>query len=320
MKERAKAVIIGHARGDALGVPVEFCDRAELDEKPVETMEGYGSFDVPKGSWSDDTSMALATLDSLAKKEVDYEDIMSKFCLWLNNADYTPEGDVFDVGRQTLKSIIKYMDGKAQALDCGLTGEMDNGNGSLMRIHPIVLYLYDKQMSEKEKIEIVHNASSLTHAHERSKMACGIYAFILWELLKNPSLESVTEGIKKARVFYSECKEQKEYSRLFFNIGRAFVTDKEESMYPILSRDEIKSSGYVIDTIESAIWCLMNTSSYKDCVLTAVNLGNDTDTVGAIAGSLAGALYGYHSIPQEWKDTLIKKDWIENLSDKVFGG
>ena len=91
-------------------------------------------------------------------------------------------------------------------------------------------------------------------------------------------------------------------------------------MYPILSRDEIKSSGYVIDTIESAIWCLMNTSSYKECVLTAVNLGNDTDTVGAIAGSLAGALYGYNAIPQEWKDTLIKKDWIENLSDKVFGG
>ena len=305
MLEKVKAVMIGHAVGDALGVPVEFASREEMDNAPLTEMEENGTFPVPKGSWSDDTSMSLATLDSLTNG-INYNDIMQKFCDWINYAKYTPTGLVFDIGNATRKSILLYALNKVPALDCGQKSERDNGNGSLMRIHLIVLYLADKEISIKEKINIIHNVSALTHGHIRSKIACGIYAFVLWELLKNPSLDTVREGLNKAEEFYKGEEELKHYARIF---SRTFV---------ITRRENIKSSGYVVDTLEASLWCLLTTSSYKDCVLKAVNLGEDTDTIAAIAGGLAGAIYGYDAIPEDWRNTLIKRDYIEELCEKVF--
>ena len=317
MVNKAKAIMIGHAIGDALGVPVEFSSREELDNNPVEDMEGYGTYPVPAGAWSDDTSMSLATLHSL-RYGVNYGDMMEKFCEWLNNAKYTPTDVVFDTGRTVMKSLMAYMQRQGDCVSCGQKSHLDNGNGSLMRIHPVVLYLADKDMDVDAKINIIHTTSALTHAHERSKMACGIYAFILWELLKNPAKEAISEGIRKARVYYAKAKESHTFIRVWLNIGRGFSSPMEETIFPALTRDKIKSTGYVVDTFEAALWCLMNTSSYKECVLTAVNLGDDTDTVAAIAGGLAGALYGYDSIPQNWKDTLIKRNEIEQLCENVF--
>ena len=306
MLDKVKAVMIGHAVGDALGVPVEFASRLELDKSPVVDMEEGGTYNMPKGTWSDDTSMSLATLDGLANGNIDYNDIMIGFCDWFDTAKYTPADVVFDIGRGTMKSLISYMRGEAEAIDCGQKSELDNGNGSLMRIHPIVLYLANKDMSIKEKIEIIHNVSALTHGHIRSKIACGIYAFVLWELLNNPSLDSIRVGLDNAEKFYKGEAELKHYNRIFC---RTFTITK---------RDDIKSSGYVVDTLEAALWCLLTTSSYKDCVLKAVNLGGDTDTVAAIAGGLAGGVYGYEAIPQNWRNTLIKRDYIEQLCEKAF--
>lgn len=305
MLSKVKAVMIGHAIGDALGVPVEFASRTEMDKSPIEDMEEGGTYNMPKGTWSDDTSMSLATLDSLANG-VDYNDIMIGFCDWFDTAKYTPADIVFDIGRGTLKSLMAYMRDEVKAINCGQKSELDNGNGSLMRIHPIVLYLYNMEISVEEKIEIIHNVSSLTHAHIRSKMACGIYAFILWELLKEPIKESILVGLKKAKEFYNNEKELSHYSRLF------------EKTFIVTKREMIKSSGYVVDTLEAAIWCLLTTSNYKDCVLKAVNLGGDTDTIAAIAGGLAGATYGYEAIPEDWRKTLIKRDYIEELCEKAF--
>lgn len=306
MIEKVKAVMIGHAIGDALGVPVEFSSRSEMDNSPVDDMEEGGTYNMPKGIWSDDTSLSLATLDSLSKGEVDCNDIMIGFCDWFDTAEYTPDGVVFDIGRGTMKSLLAYMEGKYEAIDCGQKGEFDNGNGSLMRIHPVVLFLANKDMLIEEKIEIIHNVSSLTHGHVRSKIACGIYAFILWELLKNPSLDAVREGLNKAEDFYKGEEELKYYDRVF---SRTFV---------IAKREDIKSSGYVVDTLEASLWCLLTTSSYKDCVLKAVNLGGDTDTVASIVGGLAGAIYGYEAIPENWRNKLIKRNYIEELCEKVF--
>ena len=305
MLEKVKAVMIGHAVGDALGVPVEFASRIEMDKSPVVDMEEGGTYDMPKGTWSDDTSMSLATLDSLASG-LDYDDMMSNFCDWLNKAKYTPNDLVFDIGRGTMKSILRYYRGEAEAIESGQTRETNNGNGSLMRIHPVVLYLANKDMNIEEKIGIIHNISAMTHGHMRSKIACGVYAFVLWELLKNPSLEAVREGLNKAEEFYKGEEELKYYDRIF---SRTFVITK---------REDIKSSGYVVDTLEASLWCLLTTSNYKDCVLKAVNLGEDTDTVAAIAGGLAGAIYGYNSIPEDWRNTLIKSDYIEELCEKAF--
>ena len=160
-------------------------------------------------------------------------------------------------------------------------------------------------MTIDEKLEIIHNVSSMTHGDIRSKIACGIYAFVLWEILKNQSIDAVKEGLQKAELYYQNEGELKFFNRIF---SKTFIITK---------REDIKSSGYVVDTLEAAIWCLLTTSSYRDCVLKAVNLGEDTDTVAAIAGGLAGALYGYDSIPGEWLEDLLERDEIEELCCKL---
>lgn len=301
MKEKIRSVVLGHAIGDALGVPVEFASRIEMDNSPVEDMEEGGTYNMPKGTWSDDTSMSLASLDSLSNNLIDYDDMMANFCDWFNKAKYTPAGVVFDIGRGTMKSLMSYMRGEAEGIDCGQKSELDNGNGSLMRIHPVVLFLASKEMPIDEKIEIIHNVSSLTHGHIRSKIACGIYAFVLWELLRDPCKDAIFAGLQKAKEFYRNNDELCHYNRLF---DKTFIVTK---------RDLIKSSGYVVDTLEAALWCLLTTSSYKDCVLRAVNLGGDTDTVAAIAGGLAGALYGVDGVPNQWIESLQSYEYLEEL-------
>lgn len=314
---KTKAVMIGHAVADALGVPVEFSDREELEENPVTDMVGYGTYPVPAGAWSDDTSMSLCALDCFDKDYIDWDNIMLNFEKWLLNGEFTPTGETFDAGRTCVNAISNYFRNGLEAIKSGLSDEMSNGNGSLMRIHPFALYVYNLDISVEEKIKIIEQASSLTHAHDRSKVGCGIYAFILWELLNNPSIESVYKGLKTAYVYYETAKENQAYRKLYFDIGNIFSF---LSSYPVknVKISEIKSSGYVVDTLEAAIWCLLNTNSYEECVLKAVNLGEDTDTVGAVAGGLAGALYGYDNIPQKWRDTLLRREYIEALCDKAY--
>ena len=316
MIEKIKAVMIGHAVGDALGVPVEFVSREEVDANPVEDMEGFGTYPYPAGTWSDDTSMSVAALDSLAKGEIDWNEIMCNFGKWLQDGDYTPSGEVFDAGRTCVKAIVNYFANNTKAIESGGTDEYSNGNGSLMRIHPFSLFLYTKGNFD---LQIIHNASALTHAHKRSQMACGIYSFVLWELLKTPSKASIRRGLNKARIFYRDYAENSHYDNLYRRIGLIGLQFEDDpDAFHRFGREDIKSSGYVVDTIEAAIWCLMNTRSYKECVLTAVNLGDDTDTVAAIAGGLAGALYGYDAIPQEWRDTLIKREYIEEMCERAY--
>lgn len=302
-----EAVILGHAVADALGVPVEFVDRKKIDKNPVNEMRGFGVYPYPAGTWSDDTSMTLAALDSLSNGVVNWNDIMTKFGDWLQDGAYTPMGETFDAGRTCIKSIIDYFAHNCKPLECGQTNENSNGNGSLMRILPFVLYcMYNKQADND--IELIHKASCLTHAHRRSQIACGIYAEIIWQIIDNPVKESVYTGLSKAYEIYSKEDEFKHYSRIF---------DKNFSN---TDRALIKSSGYVVDTLEAAIWCLLTTDSYSECVLKAVNLGGDTDTVAAVSGGLSGALYGYDSIPKEWLDTLARYDYIEELCEKAYIG
>lgn len=315
MLEKIKSVMICHAIGDALGVPVEFVFREELDGTPVTDMEGFGTYPYPAGSWSDDTSMSLAALDSLANGIINWDEIMHNFGKWYYKDEYTPTGEMFDVGNTCSAAIENYFVYKKTYHKCGLSDEHSNGNGSLMRIHPFVCYEYVRGTFN---INNIHTASALTHAHERSKMACGIYSFVLWELLKSPSKASIIRGLNKAKRFYSGWDEMKSYyKRLFREIDLTELHFEDVDTFERVKREEIKSSGYVVHTLESVIWCLMNTHSYKECVLTAVNLGDDTDTVAAIAGGLAGALYGYESIPKEWLNTLIKREYIEAMCDKA---
>lgn len=307
---KIKSVIIGHAIADALGVPAEFKSREELDRRPVTDMIGYGTYNLPAGCWSDDTSMALAALDSLSTGNVDWDDIMNNFCQWVYHDKYTPTGFLFDIGITCRDAIRNYAEQRIPALDCGPSDEYSNGNGSLMRIHPFALYQYYRNDRD---IELIHQASKLTHGHIRSQIACGIYTFILWELLESPSKESIRHGLEKAYSYYKSTNENKVFMRLYKNIGGIGRSAEEN----ILTREDIKSGGYAVHTLEAAVWCLLTTDSYRECVLKAVNLGLDTDTTAAVAGGLAGALYGLNSIPADWLHKLKKIESIESLCERI---
>lgn len=313
MKNNVLDGIMGLCVADALGVPVEFMSRETLRKNPVIGMRGFGTHNQSVGTWSDDTSMTLCLVDSLIKG-INFNDVMSKFLMWFDEGSYTPHGEVFDVGISTRDAIKRFSDG-IEPLKCGGVNERDNGNGSLMRILPIIFYIqsiYGTDFEENdEAFGIIHNISSLTHAHKRSKIACGIYISVASMLLGSMDLKIAVElGIYKAAEYY---RKQTEFKDEISHFDRLLAKGFEE-----LDAKAIKSSGYVVDTLEAAIWCLLNSSTYKDCVLKAVNLGEDTDTVAAVVGGLAGLYYGYENIPCEWLDKVVKREYVESLSNQLY--
>jgi len=308
MPNKTLSAIMGLCVGDALGVPVEFKSRYQLKRDPVVDMRSYGTYNQPAGTWSDDTSMTLCTLDSLSNG-LDYKDIMDKFLSWYKKGEYTPFGETFDIGMGTRRALTNYANGE-EPLKSGGTGERDNGNGSLMRILPVLFYLqktYGENFNEKEKpYEIIHNISALTHRHKRSMIACGIYITIADYISRDYNLnEAVKLGINKSFQYYEKKKEFKEELKYYQRLN-----DKNFHKLP---EEEIKSSGYVVVSLEAALWSLVNTVTYKDCLLKAVNLGEDTDTVAAIAGGLAGLYYGCEDIPKEWLDKIQRRKYVEEL-------
>lgn len=307
---KIKSVMIGHAVGDALGVPVEFRKREQIAKNPVTNMCGYGTYNMPAGTWSDDTSMSLASLDALCDKDWTWEKLMDNYVAWIEGGKYTADGKAFDIGHTCLKALMKYKRDKIPAKECGCRGEYSNGNGSLMRIHPFVLYAAFTMMNGGDEdyfkwLAFIKGASSLTHAHDRSIMGCYIYGHCLTFLLEEQSKESLKKGIDFAKKSLDYLPEFHHYDRIF------------DGDFANLPASEIKSSGYVVDTLEAALWCVLTTDNYRDCVLRAVNLGEDTDTVAAVAGGLAGALYGYDAIPKEWLDTLMHRDYIEGMCERA---
>lgn len=317
--------MMGLIVGDALGCPVQFMTKEEIKSRPrglVTGMEAGGVYNMPEGTWTDDSSMALATMVSiLQKKEADPTDIMTRFVAWDTLGEYTPFGEAFDQGNTCTSAIYRFIE-KRDISTCGSTGERANGNGALMRILPVCLYYYDKQKkvctSEDEAIEAIHIISGLTHNHLRSKMCCGVYYFCVKSILEG--MESFRSGLcKRPELLYLLQKGMDEgmkyYGRDIRNLtelaylGRLFHLDEFKNV----PDKKIKSTGYVIDTIEAAIWCLLTTDSYKECMLKAVNLGDDADTVAAIAGGLAGLYYGYEDIPGEWLEVIKKREWLEEL-------
>ena len=304
MKEKIIGGIMGLCVADAMGVPVEFTSRKTLAMNPVTNMRGYGTYNQPPGTWSDDTSMTLCLLHSLSGG-LDYTDIMQKFLSWYKNNEYTPHGDVFDIGIATRKALRRFAEG-TPALQCGGTAEYDNGNGSLMRVLPLAFYLRARNYGECEAFEIIHNVSSLTHAHKRSQIACGIYLSVAECLFDAADLNAaIRTGIAKAKIYYEN---HSNYANELSHYDRIFRHD-----FANLHEDEIRSSGYVVDTLEAVLWCLLNTHSYEECILKAVNLGEDTDTVAAIAGGLAGMYYGAESIPEAWVEQIPRMEYILQL-------
>ncbi len=269
--------ICGLTVGDALGVPVEFKTRQYLAKNPVTGMMGYGTHYQPPGTWSDDTSMTLATMQSIVnRKAINLEDIMMEFSLYLNESKYCQD-EMFDIGIATREAIDKF-DRGYPVLECGGKSDRHNGNGSLMRILPLA-YVPDITYAEIEGV------SAITHAHPKSKIACALYVEIAKSMLER-NLE-ISEHIENSCEMIQRHYEGCEYLSEFENIFEGYY-------------DVYEGRTYVIKTLEAVLYCLLETESYRDAVLMAVNLGRDTDTVAAITGGLAGIYYGYDDIPQEW--------------------
>lgn len=308
--------MLGLVTGDALGMPVQFRRREDVKKNPVVGMGGYGTYNMPVGTWSDDSSMALATLDSLQKKRsIDLEDIMQGFVRWFFQGEYTPQGEAFDVGETCAQAIFNFKcDGNAAT--CGKTGEYANGNGALMRIMPVCLYAYEEEragiVSEEEALERIHQVTALTHNHLRAKIASGIYYFMIKAILETEGslTDRLQEGMELARDFYGDTVETFVQLSLF---GRMFELED----FANVSEEKISSSGYVVHSLEAAVWSLITTNSFEEALLKAVNLGDDADTVGAIAGGLAALYYGYEGIPKEWLDVIINREWMEELCNQM---
>jgi len=290
--------------GDALGVPVEFQSRAERKKDPVTGMRGKGTFNLPAGSWSDDSSLMLCTVEGLLGG-LDTGNISRLFVRWLKDGYWTPFGYAFDVGHTTAKAI-KMIDSGIEPELAGGNEERDNGNGSLMRILPVGIRYADLPVAEL--LANVHKASSLTHRHSRSQMACGFYCLMTNPLLKGATpQDAYLYAVKQFKENYAKCP----YAYEFAHFERILSGDVGS-----LPERKIKSSGYVIYTLEASIWCLLNSHSFSEAVLKAVNLGEDTDTTGIVTGGLAGIYYGLEAIPQEWLDTIVRKDEISELFER----
>ncbi|MDM1041475.1 ADP-ribosylglycohydrolase family protein [Empedobacter falsenii] len=302
----SKNILIGSAVGDALGVPVEFKSRQYLQQNPVTDMTGYGTYNMPPGTFSDDSSMMFCLAESLCNG-YNVNDIAEKFQMWMHEGYWTADGEVFDVGISTRKAINRLRVVK-NPTEAGSTAESDNGNGSLMRILPLAIFT--KDLSIDERCEIVKEVSSITHAHNRSVLACIYYIEFALNVLDSENLEEAYLNTNFwLKLFLEENEIYKNEFQYFERILSGKLIDLKE--------DEIKSTGYVMDSLEASIWCLLHTDSYKNCVLKAVNLGHDTDTIACIAGGIAGIYYDVETIPTNWIEQLARVDDILHLAEQL---
>jgi ADP-ribosylglycohydrolase len=310
-----KDVLLGVAVGDAVGVPVEFLSRIHLKKSPVVDMLGYGTHNQPEGTWSDDSSLTFCLAETLVEG-YDLQKLANRFVNWKEYGYWTPYGKVFDIGIATSSAIHSLYLGKDPLLAGGDT-EDSNGNGSLMRILPLLFYV--REMSISERFKHVKDVSSLTHRHIRSVIACFIYLEYALQLIngnnKNAALTNMQKAVKA--FFESTDVPQAEINR-FHRVLSIKIDNYDLQPVMDLSEEEISSSGYVLNTLEASLWCILHTDNYKDAILKAVNLGSDTDTTAAVTGGLAGLIYGGESIPQGWLSKLVKRNEIEDLSVRLF--
>ncbi len=313
MEDSIFSALIGVAVADAVGVPYEFKSRKEVQRNPATDMRGFGTYNLPPGTWSDDTSLTLCLADSLSNG-YNLTDMARKFIAWRDTALWTAEGEVFDIGNTTnsalseLKTILtnKKFDQLTELKH--YANESDNGNGALMRIIPLLFYIKGKPIDEQFKI--IWEVAALTHKHIRSALACLIYLKFAELMLDGLQKENAYSKMRAdIRYFFEyQAVEQKEIRKF----DRLIAQDIR-----VLNEVDIESSGYVLHTLEASIWCFMKTQSYSEAVLTAVNLGNDTDTTAAVTGGLAALCYGYKSIPISWREQTARVEDIQTLAKRL---
>ena len=315
MNKHAVAVnaLIGQAVGDAFGVPAEFLSRVQVRSLDLREMIGSDSEPrpvsrwgdlIPKGSWSDDTSMTVASMSSFAENrgKIDYEDQMSRFVRWWDGGEYCCLRFPFGLGGNVAASLERFRKG-VPARECGGKGYKDNGNGALMRILPFSLYCIFNRLDADETVSVTGSGSAMTHGHEISRICCFIWTEFLRAVAEGSGLSGAVdhiEGLQYGRWFSEETLRELGF----------VVKQKVRS----LSEDDIGETGYVVDTLYSALYSLIRADSFETSIRNAVSLGYDTDTAGAVTGTAAGILYGMEGIPERWLGVLKKREYLEEAA------
>lgn len=298
IKNRLLPTIYGGIIGDCLGVPVEFNERGSYE---ITDMIGYGTYNQPKGTWSDDTSLTFCLMENMIENG-NPDNLMKKFVKYREEGYMTPYNEMFDIGITISNSIDNFLNG-TKASKCGGRSEQDNGNGALMRISPLTFDLC-YNFNFLEKCAIIKKYTEITHAHPRALVGSIIFIELLIRFYCNNSLEDAIQRIQK--LFNEHFPENHAYQKELKFYSKIF--DKN---FLKLDEKEIKSSGYVVDTLEAAIWCVGTTQDFESAVLKAVNLGGDTDTVASITGSLAGMIYKMEGIPDKWLNQIVQKEKVD---------
>jgi len=316
-----RAALLGLAVGDALGVPVEFISRHVRHRDPVTGLRGYGTHHQPPGTWSDDASLTFCLAETLARSgglagAPDLADFGRRAINWLDNGYWTAHNQRFDVGGATRAAIQSLKAGVAPS-QAGPRSEFDNGNGALMRILPLVFH----QTWQAETLDLnaawalTEAVASVTHGHPRSTLGCWLYLLVARGLVKGVAPAAAYQQMQDSANYWLH-KQAK--GPVFYEWPKyGAVLD---GSLPDVTEAAIKSSGYVVHTLEAALWCLLKHDTYAATVLAAVNLGDDTDTTGAVAGGLAGLAYGEAGIPAEWLAGLARRADIEDLAQRLAAG
>jgi ADP-ribosyl-[dinitrogen reductase] hydrolase len=293
--DRFRGCLLGLAVADAVGTTVEFKGRGTFP--PVTDMTGGGPFDLPKGAWTDDTSLALCLATSLVEQGgFDPRDQMDRYLRWYHEGYLSSTGRCFDIGNATRAALARY----ARSGDpfSGATDEHSAGNGSIMRLAPVpMFYAGDPAAAVAQAAE----SSRTTHAAAECVDACRLLAAVLAAALNG--------GGKEALLFGPHDVLPPLTPKIQAIAGGAW---REKEL------DQIRGSGYVVDSLEAALWCFWRTDNYRDAVLAAVNLGDDADTTAAVCGQLAGAHYGVQGIPGHWLKALVMGDEIRVLAERLM--
>jgi len=291
---RSRGCLLGLAVGDAVGTTVEFRPRGSFP--PVTDMVGGGPFGLKPGQWTDDTSLALCLAESLIEKQgFDARDQMERYVRWYREGHLSSTGRCFDIGNATSSALHRFEEtGEPFS---GSTDPYNAGNGSLMRLVPIPMFFYP----DVEKAVLHADESSrTTHGAVECLDACCLYAFMLVKALDGESKDDILFVLTNTVVMQGQ-------SPKIRAIAAGEYRDK--------TADQIRGSGYVVESLEAALWCFLKTDTFRDAILKAVNLGDDADTTAAVCGQIAGAHYGESGIPAEWLDRLCMREMITEFAD-----
>ena len=301
---RVKEGIIGSAIGDALGTTTKGQAREYLLEHPVLKMTPCIKKGIPKGAWGDSTSLMVATTYAITKRGLDYDYIAENCVSWFTSNRFCSVGESFGIGQTTLKSLIRFTQRQKSATECGEGLIKDNGNSALKMVLPLAYYFFANKETKENVYTAIKNVCSITHRHEISICACYIYVHYAMFLLNG---NNKFAAIKKLKTL--------DYSMFSNNtleyFSRILVGNLSE-----LDIDEINSTSFVVDTLESILWCFIKSDNYKDCIIATTNIGDDTSSIGGLTGALAGIYYGTNKIPKDWYDNVRRKDYLTTISEE----